>query len=134
MTVFLIIIGIAIIGIIIFKAGGKEIDKIVSAQGGFKSIYADVIRGLSLPAGGSITEKSPSNIIIDGTCQIRKELYSYKWRLYTLDGRKLSIKFILRNCDRVVEEKLVDFPIGVSSVKILATLHGLIEHKEVFPQ
>ncbi len=134
MTIILIIIGIALLGIIIFRAGGKEIDKAISARGGFKTIYADVIRVLSSPANSAVTEKTPSNIFIEGKCQIKGKLCDYKWRLYTLDGRKLTIKFLLNNSGKIAEEKVFDFPMNTPSVEILATLHNLIENKAVFPK
>ena len=48
MTIVYILAGIILLGVIIFRMGGKELDRRLTAVGGLRKMYAPLIDGLSL--------------------------------------------------------------------------------------
>lgn len=129
MTGFFIVSVIVIIIIVIFNAGGKELDRRLSLYGGIKSIYEPLIEAFLDMPNADLLKVKPSSVIIVGNY---RGLH-YEWKTYTPDGKKLTIRFIVRNHKGIVEKKIFDFPMTSewTSIPILATLHNKIQHKEI---
>lgn len=129
MSGFFIISVIVIIIIVIFNAGGKELDRRLSLYGGIKSIYEPLIEAFLDMPNADLLKVKPSSVIIIGNY---RGLH-YEWKTYTPDGKKLTIRFIVRNHKGIVEKKIFDFPMTSEwiSIPIPATLHNKIQHKEI---
>lgn len=146
MTYLFIGLGIiALILLFIFKMGGKELDRRLSASGGIGNMYSGVINALLKEGATTITRMIPSQIIIEGVVFLDENCapfqrgleksYRFQWDIKTVDGKNLWITFILKDLPNVIiERKAFQFPISLncSQVEILATLHHEIKHKEVF--
>ena len=124
-----IVIGVLLVGFFIFKGGGKELDRRLSLYGGIKVMYEPLIEAFLDMPNADLLKAKPSSVIIIGNY---RGLH-YEWKTYTLDGKKLTIKFIVRNHKGIVEKKIFDFPMTSewTSIPILATLHNKIQHKEI---
>lgn len=129
MTILLIILGIFAIGVIIFRMGGKELDRRLTAAGGIRTMYAPLINAMLSMPNAHIIKNQPASVTIEGNL----ESESYDWNVKTLDGKKVTISFTVKEGNDLKERKVFEFPISLqwSSVEILATLHNKIEHKNI---
>lgn len=129
MTVLLIILGIFAIGFVIFRMGGKELDRRLTAVGGIRTMYSPLIDAMLSMPNAHIIKNLPASVTIEGCFGSG----SYDWNVKTLDGKKITISFTVKEGNILKERKVFDFPISSqwSSVEILATLHNQIEHKNI---
>lgn len=145
MVFLYIALGLIALGIIIFRMGGKELDKRLNAVGGIANMYSDVINALLKEGVTTIPQILPSQVRINGVIFLESKgapfqlkmdkLCHYQWDIKTMDGKNLWITFVLKEgANSIIERKTMQFPISptCSQVHILATLHHNIEHKEVF--
>lgn len=144
MTILYIAIGLILLGIIIFRMGGNELDKRLNAVGGIANMYPDVINALLKEGVTTIPQILPSHVVINGVIFLEEgapfqlkmdRLCHYQWDIKTMDGKNLWITFVLKEgANSIIERKAMQFPIAptCSQIHILATLHHNIEHKEVF--
>lgn len=129
MTIVYILAGIVLLGIIIFRMGGKELDRRLTAVGGLRKMYAPLIDVLLSKPRTVLIKNTPSRLVIAG----QLDTMSYLWQINTPDGKKITIRLTVREDERIVERKDFDFPISLQwqSEEILPVLKQRIEHKNI---
>ncbi len=129
MTAILIILGIVLLGIIIFRMGGKEIDKHLTAAGGLRKMYAPLVDYLLSKPKAILLKETPSRLVIVG----QQEGNNYMWQISTPDGKKITIRLTVKENSQIVERKDFDFPISLQCQleEILSVLQQQISHKEI---
>lgn len=127
---FLIIAGIiVVIGIIIFRMGGKELDRRLTAVGGLRKMYAPLIDGILSKPNTVMLKNTPSRIVIVG----QQDKLTYTWQISTPDGKKISIRITVKCKNQIVERKTFDFPISQQwqSDEIIHVLKQRIVHMDI---
>lgn len=129
MTIVYILAGIVLLGVIIFRMGGKELDRRLTAVGGLRKMYAPLVKDLLSKPKAIMLKETPSRLVIVG----QQDRYNYMWQISTPDGKKITIRITVKNGNQIMEKKDFDFPISTQfqSDKILATIRQHIDHKEV---
>lgn len=117
------------LGIIIFRMGGKEIDRRLTAVGGLRKMYAPLIDIILSKPKTVLLKNTPSRIVIVG----QTDRLNYMWQISTPDGKKITIRITIKCGNQVVERKDFDFPISLQwqSEEILSVLEKKIMHQEV---
>ena len=118
-----------VLGIIIFRMGGKEIDRRLTAVGGLRKMYAPLIDIILSKPKTVLLKNTPSRIVIVG----QTDRLNYMWQISTPDGKKITIRITIKCGNQVVERKDFDFPISLQwqSEEILSVLEKKIMHQEV---
>lgn len=129
MTFLYIALGLIALGIIIFRMGGKEIDRRLTAVGGLRKMYAPLIDIILSKPKTVLLKNTPSRIVIVG----QTDRLNYMWQISTPDGKKVTIRSTIKCGNQVVERKDFDFPISLQwqSEEILSVLEKKIMHQEV---
>lgn len=129
MTFLYITLGLLALGIIIFRMGGKEIDRRLTAVGGLRKMYAPLIDIILSKPKTVLLKNTPSRIVIVG----QTDRLDYMWQISTPDGKKITIRITIKCGNQVVERKDFDFPISLQwqSEEILSVLEKKIMHQEV---
>lgn len=129
MVFLYIALGLIVLGIIIFRMGGKEIDRRLTAVGGLRKMYAPLIDIILSKPKTVLLKNTPSRIVIVG----QTDRLSYMWQISTPDGKKITIRITIKCGNQVVERKDFDFPISLQwqSEEILSVLEKKIMHQEV---
>lgn len=129
MTFKFIALGIIILGIIIFRMGGKELDRRLTAVGGLRKMYAPLIDGILTKPNTVMLKNTPSRIVIVG----QKDKLNYMWQISTPDGKKITIRITIKCGNQIVERKDFDFPISMQwqSSEIIHILKQQIVHTDI---
>lgn len=129
MTFLFIALGIIFLGIIIFRIGGRELDRRLTAVGGLRKMYAPLIDGILSKPNTIMLKNTPSRIVIVG--QLDK--LNYMWQITTPDGKKITIRITVKCGNQIVERKDFDFPISLQwqSDEIISVLEKKIWNHEV---
>lgn len=129
MTFLFIALGIIILGIIIFRMGGKELDRQLTAVGGLRKMYAPLVDALLSKPKTVLLKNTPSRLVIVG----EQNKLNYMWQISTPDGKKITIRLTVKCGNQIVERKDFDFPISLQwqSEEILATLKQQILNTEI---
>lgn len=129
MVFLYIALGLIVLGIIIFRMGGKEIDRRLTAVGGLRKMYAPLIDIILSKPKTVLLKNTPSRIVIVG----QNDRLNYMWQISTPDGKKITIRITIKCGNQVVERKDFDFPISLQwqSEEILSVLEKKIMHQEV---
>lgn len=129
MVFLYIALGLIVLGIIIFRMGGKEIDRRLTAVGGLRKMYAPLIEIILSKPKTVLLKNTPSRIVIVG----QTDRLNYMWQISTPDGKKITIRITIKCGNQVVERKDFDFPISLQwqSEEILSVLEKKIMHQEV---
>ncbi len=129
MTFIFIALGIIILGIIIFRMGGKELDRRLTAVGGLRKMYAPLIDGILTKPNTVMLKNTPSRIVIVG----QKDKLNYMWQISTPDGKKITIRITIKCGNQIVERKDFDFPISMQwqSSEIIHILKQQIVHTDI---
>lgn len=132
MTFLFIALGIIILGIIIFRMGGKELDRRLTAVGGLRKMYAPLIDGILTKPNTVMLKNTPSRIVIVG----QQDKLNYMWQISTPDGKKITIRITVKCENQIVEQKDFDFPISLQwqSDEILDVLKQRIVHTCILQQ
>lgn len=130
MTIVYILAGIVLLGVIIFRMGGKELDRRLTAVGGLRKMYAPLIDVLLSKPRTVLIKNTPSRLVIAG----QLDAMSYLWQISTPDGTKITIRLTVRENNRIVERQDFDFPISFQwqPEDILPVLKQRIEHRNIF--
>lgn len=139
MTVVTIILGIIILGIIIFYFGGKELDSQLTAVGGLRKMYAPLVNALLSQPNTMLLKNTPSRLVIVG----EHDKLSYMWEIYTLEGTKTTIRVSIKSGNQIVEKKEMDFQMSIKyhsneaikdiNEEIITFIKDYISHQEIFP-
>ena len=129
MTFLFIAIGIIILGIIIFRMGGKELDRRLTAVGGLRKMYAPLIDGILTKPNTVMLKNTPSRIVIVG----QQDKLNYMWQISTPDGKKITIRITIKCGNQIMERKDFDFPISMQwqSEEILNTINKRLINIEI---
>ncbi len=129
MTLLFIALGIIILGIIIFRMGGKELDRRLTAVGGLRKMYAPLIDGILTKPNTVMLKNTPSRIVIVG----QQDKLNYMWQISTPDGKKITIRITIKCGNQIMERKDFDFPISMQwqSEEILNTINKLLINTEI---
>lgn len=129
MVFLYIALGLIVLGIIIFRMGGEEIDRRLTAVGGLRKMYAPLIDIILSKPKTVLLKNTPSRIVIVG----QNDRLNYMWQISTPDGKKITIRITIKCGNQVVERKDFDFPISLQwqSEEILSVLEKKIMHQEV---
>lgn len=129
MTFLFIVLGIIILGIIIFRMGGKELDRRLTAVGGLRKMYAPLIDGILTKPNTVMLKNTPSRIVIVG----QQDKLNYMWQISTPDGKKITIRITIKCGNQIVERKDFDFPISMQwqSEEILNTINKRLINTEI---
>lgn len=124
-----ILLGIIVLGVVIFKMGGKELDRRLAAVGGIRKMYAPLIDEMLSKPHTVLLKNTLSRLVIAGQCGAD----SYLWQISTPDGKRLTIRITVKENNLVTERKDFDFPIAVQwqSEDILSTLRKQIKHNNI---
>ena len=130
MTIVYILAGIILLGVIIFRMGGKELDRRLTAVGGLRKMYAPLIDVLLSKPRTVLIKNTPSRLVIAG----QLDTMSCLWQISTPVGKKITIRLTVRKDNRIVERKDFDFPISFQwqTEDILPVLKQRIEHRNIF--
>lgn len=129
MTFLYIALGVIILGIIIFRMGGKELDRRLAAIGGLRKMYAPLIDNLLSKPKTVLLKNTPSRIVIVG----QHDKLNYIWQISTPDGKKIIIRITIKCGNQCVERKDFDFPISLQwqSSEIMNTIKQRILNTEI---
>lgn len=129
MTYIFIILGVICLGILIFRMGGKELDRRLSAAGGLCKMYTPLIENILSKTNTVMLKNTPSRIVIVG----QQDKLSYMWQISTPDGKKITIRITVKCSNQIVERKDFDFPISLQwqSDEILEVLKKRFLHYNV---
>lgn len=129
MTFLFIALGIIILGIIIFRMGGKELDRRLTAVGGLRKMYAPLIDGILTKPNTVMLKNTPSRIVIVG----QQDKLNYMWQISTPDGKKITIRITIKSGNQIVERKDFDFPISMQwqSEEIFNTINKRLINTEI---
>lgn len=108
MTFLFIALCIIALGIIIFRMGGKEIDRQLAAVGGLHKMYAPLVDALQSQPKTVLLKNTPSRLVIVG----EHDKLTYMWQINTPDGKKITIRITIKCGNQIVERKDFDFPIS----------------------
>lgn len=130
MTFLFIALGIIILGIIIFRMGGKELDRRLTAVGGLRKMYEPLIDGILTKPNTVMLKNTPSRIVIVG----QQDKLNYMWQISTPDGKKITIRITIKYGNQIMERKDFDFPISTQwqSEEIIDTIKGRVLNAEIF--
>lgn len=129
MVFLYIALGLIVLGIIIFRMSGKEIDRRLTAVGGLRKMYAPLIDIILSKPKTVLLKNTSSRIVIVG----QTDRLNYMWQISTPDGKKITIRITIKCGNQVVERKDFDFPISIQwqSEEILSVLEKKIMYQEV---
>lgn len=129
MTFLYIALGIVVLGIIIFRMGGKELDRRLTAAGGLRKMYAPLIDKILSKPNTVLLKNTPSRIVIVG----QQNKVNYLWQISTPDGQKITIRITVKCGNQVIERKDFDFPISLNweSERILNTIRERVTNIEI---
>lgn len=129
MTFLFIALGIIILGIIIFRMGGKELDRRLTAVGGLRKMYAPLIDGILTKPNTVMLKNTSSRIVIVG----QQDKLNYMWQISTPDGKKITIRITIKCGNQIMERKDFDFPISMQwqSEEILNTINKRLINTEI---
>lgn len=129
MTFLFIVLGIIILGIIIFRIGGKELDRRLTAVGGLRKMYAPLIDDILTKPNTVMLKNTPSRIVIVG----QHDKLNYMWQISTPDGKKITIRITINCGNQIMERKDFDFPISMQwqSEEILNTINKRLINTEI---
>lgn len=131
MTFLFIALGIIILGFIIFRMGGKELNKRLTTVGGLRKMYAPLVDALLSQPKTVLLKNTPSRLVIVG----EQDNLTYMWQISTPDGKKITIRITIKCGNQIVERKDIDFPISLQwqSEEIISVLKKQILHQEILP-
>lgn len=129
MVFLYIALGLIVLGIIIFRMGGKELDRQLSAAGGLRKMCAPFFDQLLSKPKTVLLKNTPSRIVIVG----QTDRLNYMWQISTPDGKKITIRITVKCGNQIVERKDFEFPISMlwQADEILSTLQQQIDHSDI---
>lgn len=129
MVFLYIALGLIVLGIIIFRMGGKELDRRLSAAGGLRKMYAPFFDELLSKPKAVLLKNTPSRIVIVG----QTDRLNYMWQICTPDGKKITIRITVKCGNQIVERKDFEFPISTQwqADEIMETLQQRIHNTEI---
>lgn len=130
MTFLYIALGLLALGITIFRMGGKEIDRRLTAVGGLRKMYAPLIDIILSKPKTVLLKNTPSRIVLVG----QTDRLNYMWQISTPDGKKITIRITIKCGNQVVKRKDFDFPISLQwqSEEIMEVLPKSVRNAEIF--